>query len=441
MKRKLNMVILVALALVMFAGISQAATVFAENPAAHGLLVSAGIFALVCGMALAADTMRTFEQGDLADLPVAASIKIYEGAAVGDNGSGYMRGLVAGDAFRGFALSQADNSAVATDGNITVNLRQRGRVQLSITSLAITDVDKDVYASADGTFTLTPEGNTWIGKVIRYVSSGVGIVAFDATGSPVEPFTVSAPPLVGKRHHGINSVSATQVYPLGTIMRKCDGREYVYAKAGATLNTDMGGKAYGPQHVSYGIIAAAAVSGATSITITVGATDGAAGDGVVAANELAGGYVVCFPHSSNSFQRRILTNAAVESGGGTCVITLDDPIPVALALTDDHAEAIASPYLDIRSTTEDTSSVVGIPTVAATVGQFLWLLKKGVGWVAPQADVSTGSNNREVVFRHDGSIDTHTYNDATVATGQHAGYVLKNAAAGAQGAPFVMFDM
>jgi len=432
---------LILLALVMFAGMAQAATVWGGNPAASTLLLSAGLFALVVGMALTADALREYEQGDLSDLPVAASTLIYQGAAVGENSSGYMRGLVAGDPFRGFALSQADNSATATNGYITVNVRQRGRIQLLITSLSITDIDKAVYASADGTFVLTPEGNTWIGTVIRYVSSGVGIVEFNATAQPIEPFSVSAPLLVGKKHHGIAAASATQCYPLGTIMRKVDGREFVYAKAGGTLNTDMGAKSANTQHVAYAALGASSASGASTITVTVGGSDGAATNGAIAANELAGGYVTVFPHSSNTFVRRILANAVVAGGGGTCVLTLDDPIPVAVEVTNDHAEVMASPFYNVQSLTTDTMSVVGIPTVAATVGQFLWLLKKGIGWVAPQTGVSVGSNNREVVFRHDGSIDEHKYNDATVAKGQHAGYVVQNAAGGGQGAPFVHFDI
>ena len=47
---------------------------------------------------LAADKQRVFETDDTyTDLPVAASTLIYEGCAVGDNASGYMRKLVAGD--------------------------------------------------------------------------------------------------------------------------------------------------------------------------------------------------------------------------------------------------------------------------------------------------------------------------------------------------------
>ena len=69
---------------------------------------------------LAVNKPRVYELGDINEFPVIASDIIYEGAAVGDNGSGYARPLVAGDPFRGFAERNADNSA----GNAgTINVR------------------------------------------------------------------------------------------------------------------------------------------------------------------------------------------------------------------------------------------------------------------------------------------------------------------------------
>jgi hypothetical protein len=128
---------------------------------------------------LAVDKARTFELGSINELPVIATDIIYEGAAVGDNGSGYARPLVAGDPFRGFAESNVDNSTGAA-GAKNVRVRTEGLVQLSVGSLAITDVGKPVYASDDDTFTLTATSNSYVGRVHRFISTGVGIVAFDA---------------------------------------------------------------------------------------------------------------------------------------------------------------------------------------------------------------------------------------------------------------------
>ncbi|SFI31342.1 cytoplasmic protein [Nitrosomonas sp. Nm34] len=129
---------------------------------------------------LAKDQPRDFLKGDFHDYPVIASDIIYQGAAVGDNGSGYARPLQAGDPFRGFADYRADNAAGGA-GDVYVRCRTRGKIRLSISSLAITDVGKDVFASDDDTFTLTQGTNTRIGYVSSWVSSGVGIVEFNVT--------------------------------------------------------------------------------------------------------------------------------------------------------------------------------------------------------------------------------------------------------------------
>jgi hypothetical protein len=129
---------------------------------------------------LAVDVPRGFSLGDLDQYPVIASDIIYEGAAVGENGSGYARPLVAADPFLGFAMEQADNSA-GSAGDKYVRVLVRGAVTLAISGLAITANDHPaVYASDDATFTLTAGSNTKIGWVRRWVSTGVAVVEFDA---------------------------------------------------------------------------------------------------------------------------------------------------------------------------------------------------------------------------------------------------------------------
>lgn len=114
------------------------------------------------------------------DLPVIASDIIYAGAAVGENGSGYFRPLVAADPFAGFALLRADNSAGAA-GAVNVHVRARGIAILNVTGVtAVTDEGSTVYASDDDTFTLTAGSNTAIGKIIRHISGTRVEVAFES---------------------------------------------------------------------------------------------------------------------------------------------------------------------------------------------------------------------------------------------------------------------
>lgn len=129
---------------------------------------------------LAIDKPRVYELGDLNSLPVVATDIIYEGAAVGLS-SGNARPLSAGDTFVGFCINNVDNST-GSAGDKRVQVKTSGEIKLSISGLAATDVGKPVYASDDDTFTLTASTNSYIGKVVRWESTGVGIVAFDVRG-------------------------------------------------------------------------------------------------------------------------------------------------------------------------------------------------------------------------------------------------------------------
>ena len=130
---------------------------------------------------LAANQQRVWQEGDNEAYPVIAADIIFQGAAVGENGSGYARPLQAGDAFLGFAIAKADN-ANGSAGDINVDVRARGRVQLTVAgATAITANDRvAVYASDDNTFTLTSTSNSLIGYVSRWIESTVCIVEFDA---------------------------------------------------------------------------------------------------------------------------------------------------------------------------------------------------------------------------------------------------------------------
>lgn len=133
-------------------------------------------------MALSADKSRKFgiTEGPHSHEPVKASSTIYQGSAVGDDGSGYARALVAADPFRGFAFAKADNSA-GSAADIDVEVRKNGEVELAVTGVTgVADIDDAVYATSDDTFTKTSSGATAIGKIVRWVSSTTCVVYFEA---------------------------------------------------------------------------------------------------------------------------------------------------------------------------------------------------------------------------------------------------------------------
>jgi hypothetical protein len=164
---------------------------------------------------LAKNTPRDYQLGDYEDQPVVADDIIYEGAAVGDNASGYARPLVAGDPFMGFAAAKADNTG-GSAGDIRARLKTKGRIKLAVGSLAITDVGKDVFASDDDTFTLTQSTNTRIGHVTRFISTGVGIVEFSSTQSQLAELTDNSSGAASDTLASITSTEPANLAAVGT---------------------------------------------------------------------------------------------------------------------------------------------------------------------------------------------------------------------------------
>lgn len=128
---------------------------------------------------LAANSPRGYMLGERNHIPVIASDIIYEGAAVGVvAASGHARPLTTSDKFVGFAVAKADNSS-GSAAAINVEVVTKGEIQLSVTGAVITDLGQPVYAADDDTFNFSPVG-VYVGRVKKFVESGVVIVAFDA---------------------------------------------------------------------------------------------------------------------------------------------------------------------------------------------------------------------------------------------------------------------
>ncbi len=133
-------------------------------------------------MALSADTPRAYGGGvdpTFTSLPCTSAVTIYEGSAVGESTTaGTYRALVGGDNFAGFAHEQVIN---ASGGTKRVKVRQKGIIRVAVTgATAVTDNSAAVYASDDGTFTLTAtSANTQIGKVVQWIASTTCDVYFE----------------------------------------------------------------------------------------------------------------------------------------------------------------------------------------------------------------------------------------------------------------------
>ena len=109
--------------------------------------------------------------------PIAASSTVYAGGMVGLQTTGYCRALVEGDIFLGHSTGKFDNSS-GSAGDLFAHFHSDSyEGEVTITSVAITDVGKPVYATDDNTYTLTT-GGTLVGSVKRYVTTNIALVEF-----------------------------------------------------------------------------------------------------------------------------------------------------------------------------------------------------------------------------------------------------------------------
>lgn len=154
---------------------------------------------------------------------------------------------------------------------------------------------------------------------------------------------------------------------LGTKAFTDDGRVFRYACAGG-VSLVPGKLQQSPAQVSnhLGIaVQAAAAVGATSVSVTLGAT-------AATANQYAGGTMVVTATPGQGYTYKIKSHPAA-SLSTTLTLTLEDPIVVALT-TSSTVSLMANPYNGIIvNPTTATGSPVGVAVTAVTNAQYGWL--------------------------------------------------------------------
>lgn len=187
--------------------------------------------------------------------------------------------------------------------------------------------------------------------------------------------------------------SSTQMYALGTQFK--DGEDvYRYAKVGASTIT-RGKLQTAPtpktNHHNMAIVSAQAI-GDKSVTVTLGAT-------AAVADEYAEGYLAFNDVTTGGFRMKIKTHSAASSAANL-VVTLYEPLPVALTVAATKANLIHNTYNAVIEGTSQTVRVAGVTQVTATTGLFVWLLTRGTtplladqtialgSWLAPSTSVS-----------------------------------------------------
>lgn len=253
-------------------------------------------------------------------------------------------------------------------------------------------------------------------------------------------------------------------YNVGDRVVTPDGRVFRYAKAAAVCDPEFG--AYNPLKTIANAVAptqsvisgpvlnsfgsanttTAGSLGANVVTITVGATAGVAGDGVIAEDELRGGSIVIGNGTSQHPQMRgIIGNTAVAAGGGTCDVYLDASLIAAVAVGTTNIEALYNRYSAVKGDQAGGAyvSFLGVPAARATVGQYFWLQTWGSCWITSDGTTGAAANGREIYFMNNGSVvsSDKLVDGATNVLYQRAGFALDASSTGASNAPMVMLQI
>lgn len=164
--------------------------------------------------------------------------------------------------------------------------------------------------------------------------------------------------------------STVQEIGLGSKFYDQNGNAYRYCKVGGTAL--VAGKLYqAPAEVTnhQNLVTAAAAIGATSVTVTLGAT-------AATANQYAGGYLVITITPGEGYKYLISSHPAAD-GSATLELTLEDPIQVALT-TASNADLIPNLYKDvIINPTTASSCVVGAAVDVVAASSYGWLQVEG----------------------------------------------------------------
>jgi len=244
---------------------------------------------------------------------------------------------------------------------------------------------------------------------------------------------------------GIYLVEAVQRYVFGQRWLDVDGRVFKYSGSKSAVSPGYGAaNGTAASAIINSVTPAAYVVGDETILVTVASDEGYAGTGLVAANELAGGYVT-FGHGAEAGAqtRRILKNTAVAANGGTTTLKLDGPVGYAVA-AGGACEVQLNPYAYLKKGALEYNAFMCVPaTYVSAADKYFWGQSWGPCWMVPGGgDTTPGNtaNDRTAYFVGDGSVN-FGYALVIESGYQKAGFCIDSTSGSVSAMPLVMLQI
>jgi len=159
-------------------------------------------------MALSANAqVNHFVDQEVREFPVGAAVHIYRGGNAGLDPAGYLKAFEPGDLFAGIAYEESDNTSGAA-GAKNCRVYVQGDFELTITGVALTDIDAPVFATADDAQGFTGHPDAYMGKVVNYLAASTALVRLRAWGEK-PPNGIGSIELVVTGHEHFTGTGAT----------------------------------------------------------------------------------------------------------------------------------------------------------------------------------------------------------------------------------------
>lgn len=231
---------------------------------------------------------------------------------------------------------------------------------------------------------------------------------------------------------GLYEEDTTQRFVLGARVMTGDGRVFRYAYIGsAVCYASAGVKSYDACAIGYTAVSASQVAG-DSVVQVAGQT--------FTKDILQGGYVCVYNTGDTRRQNRLIVGNNACSGSAL-TIELEYPLDYAVTISTSAVEVIYSPYRNCHWINHTKSSVVGIPAMNSSIGNYIWIQTWGPLCISPGSATSDpGADAEERAVQFDGLGNLICYADGSSKDRQEAGFIIQNDVGGA-GPPFIMLQI
>lgn len=262
---------------------------------------------------------------------------------------------------------------------------------------------------------------------------------------------------------GLYTKETTQRYICGTRSMTWDGRVYRYAKCGhIAITANKFGVANNTILIAHKVAIALKTNhvvmtdanvGDTSIKVTfdtgsLGNTesiDFGDKDGVLAENELCGGYISLYTGVYRQ-NRGIIGNTESTALSESMIIYLDAPLDHVLTAGEScYCEILANPYGNVGPPLSAHASIVGMPNVTAALKDYLWLQTWGpIRITGVRLELGSIGEQRQFVFGSNGVVTLVGQWYGNIHSQQHAGFLIERTWASFTqygAAPFIMLQI